>query len=149
MKTSSFQPLKPLFRFCGSIKLAMLLMAVVIIATIIGTFVESRFDTSVAQSYVYDAPWFIAWLVLLCVNLIGAVLVRYPWKAHQTGFVITHAGIVVILVGAIIGRVWGFEGSITLFKGQEPSNFLLTGKQTLQAKTGNASKVHEMNLSTG
>jgi hypothetical protein len=123
------------FHFCGSLKLAMLLLAVLIVAIIIGTIVESRFDASVAQTYIYDAPWFLAWLAVLCVNLVGAVLVRYPWKPHQAGFIITHAGIIVILIGAIIGRVWGIEGSMTLFKGQEPSKYLLTGQQVLRGKS--------------
>jgi cytochrome c biogenesis protein ResB len=146
MKTSSRPFTRWLFQFCGSIRLAMLLLAVLIIATITGTIVESRLDTAVAQSYVYDAPWFMAWLLLLCVNLVGAVLVRYPWKPHQLGFVITHAGIVTILVGAIVGRIWGFEGSLTLFKGQPPVDFLLTGRQNLQAKVAGVSKTREMNL---
>jgi hypothetical protein len=140
----------PVVRYClkfsGSLKLAMLLLAVLIIAAISGTLVESKFDTSVAQQYVYDAPWFIVWLVLLCINLAGAVFVRYPWKSHQLGFVITHAGIIVMLLGAIVGRVWGFEGSITLFKGQDPVNYLLTGLQTFEVRAAGMSKPVERTL---
>ncbi|MBA4150811.1 MAG: cytochrome c biogenesis protein ResB [Verrucomicrobia bacterium] len=148
MKNPSHSFTRWLFRFCGSIKLAMLLLTVLIVAIIVGTFIESRLDAAVAQSYVYDAPWFIAWLILLCVNLVGAVLVRYPWKKHQIGFVITHAGIVTILVGAIIGRIWGFEGSITLFKNQPPSDYLMTGRQILEVKSGDTTETHELNLSS-
>jgi hypothetical protein len=119
--------------FCGSIQFAMLLLAVIIFASIFGTFVESGFNAKVAQAYVYDAPWFIAWLTMLCVNLMAAVLVRYPWKAHQWGFVIVHAGIVVILVGAIIGRIWGMEGHITLVQGA-PRNALIANEIVLQVQ---------------
>ena len=137
-----------LFRFCGSVKLAMLLLVVIIVATIVGTLVESRFDTSVAQTYIYDAPWFLAWLAVLGVNLIGAVLVRYPWKPHQTGFIITHAGIILILVGAIIGRVSGIEGSLTLIKGQGPARFFPTGQQVLRGRSAamTESKSRVLNL---
>ena len=121
--------------FFGSLKLAMLLLAILIGASIVGTIVESRFDAAVAQAYIYDSSWFIAWLVLLCMNLICSALVRYPWKPHLTGFVITHAGIVTVLIGAIIGRIWGVEGNVTLFKGEEPLNYIVTRQKLLEIRT--------------
>jgi len=127
-----------MLEFFGSLKLAMVLLAILIGACIIGTVLESRLDTAVAQAYVYDAPWFIAWLVLLCMNLICSALVRYPWKPHLTGFVITHAGIVTVLVGAIIGRIWGVEGNITLFKGEAPINYIVTRQKLLEIRPAGA-----------
>lgn len=121
-------------RFFGSIKLAMLLLIVIIVATTVGTLLESRLDASVARTYVYDSPWFIAWLVLLCVNLIGAVVVRYPWKPHQIGFIITHGGMVVILAGGIIGRIWGVEGNVVLVSGEKPQDFLVVNDPLLQVQ---------------
>jgi hypothetical protein len=129
------QPLKRVLRFFGSVQLAMLLLAVVIAASIIGTFIESRMDASVAEGYVYGAPWFILWLLLLCINLIGAVVVRYPWKKHQLGFVLTHAGIVLILLGGIIGRIWGIEGNMTLIKEGRPAHFITMNQLVLHART--------------
>ncbi len=127
---------RALYRFLGSIRFAMLLLAVIIVATVAGTLIESGFNAAVAQDYVYDAPWFIVWLALLCVNLTVAVLVRYPWKAHQWGFVITHGGIVVILIGAIIGRIWGLEGHMTLHADSPPQNFLVSNETLLQVQAG-------------
>jgi hypothetical protein len=148
MKTIFSWSWRSLLRFCGSVKLAMLLLGVIIIASIAGTLIESRFDAGVAQAYVYDAPWFIAWLILLCVNLIGAVVVRYPWKPHQIGFVITHAGIVVILIGGVIGRMGGIEGNMTLTAGGEPQNFLVVNETILQVQSGHsgAVKTYPVNL---
>ena len=123
-------------QFFGSLKLAMGLLAILIGACIVGTIVESRLDATVAQAYIYDSPWFIAWLVLLCMNLICSALVRYPWKPHLTGFVITHAGIVTVLIGAIIGRIWGVEGHITLYKGEDPLNTIVTRQKLLEVRTG-------------
>jgi hypothetical protein len=124
----------------------MILLGVVIVACIVGTFVESRFDTAVAQAYVYDSPWFIAWLLLLCVNLVCAVVVRYPWKAHQTGFIITHGGIVVILLGGIIGRIWGIEGNITLMAGTAPQNFLVVNQTLLQVQAAGSKEIKSFPL---
>lgn len=127
-------PIYALLRFCGSMQLAMILMAVIIVAATAGTLLESGFNANVAQAYVYDAPWFYTWLFLLCVNLIAAVLVKYPWQPHQYGFIIVHGGIVVMLVGGIIGRILGVEGYIHLTEEGSPQNYLVTGETLFQVK---------------
>jgi len=129
------------FRFFSSVKLAMLLIAVLIIATIIGTICESSFDARVARAYIYQASWFNFWLLLLAANLICSALSRMPWKRHHTGFLLTHLGIIVLLAGALIGRIWGVEGSMTIFKG-DPANPLLTvDEHVLQVIDGDNSSV--------
>ena len=125
-----------IFRFLASLKLAVTLLVVLIVATAIGTIYESRFDAKVARAYVYEAPWFNAWLILLGVNLACAAFSRYPWKRHHTGFVITHAGIITLLIGAVVGRVWGIEGTMTLFEGQPPSNRLVIDEQEVRVQDG-------------
>lgn len=124
------------FRFLSSVKLAVILLAVLIAATAVGTICESRFDAKVARAYVYEAPWFDAWMILLGVNLAAAAFSRYPWKKHHTGFVITHAGIITLLVGAVVGRIWGIEGTMTLFIGNDPSNRLVIDQQEVRIQEG-------------
>src|SRR5664279_3869694 len=51
------------FRFFASLKLAVVLLAVLIIGAIAGTLYESTFDAKVARAYVYGAPWFNIWLL--------------------------------------------------------------------------------------
>ncbi|MEZ5405213.1 MAG: hypothetical protein R3F23_03250 [Verrucomicrobiia bacterium] len=109
----------------------MTLLAVLIIASIVGTIYESNFDAKVARAYIYQAPWFNFWLALLAVNLGAVALSRWPWKKHHTGFLITHLGIIILLVGSIIGRIWGIEGTMTLFKEQPPRNQLLVDERQL------------------
>ena len=116
---------KRLFRFLSSVRLAVILLIVLIVGIAVGTICESRFDAKVARAYVYEAPWFDAWMILLGTNLACAAWSRYPWKRHHTGFVITHAGIITLLVGALVGRMWGVEGTMTLFVGDDPSNRLV------------------------
>jgi len=48
----------PVFKFFASLKLAVVLLAVLIVAAIAGTIWESSFDAKVARAYVYRAPWF-------------------------------------------------------------------------------------------
>src|SRR4249919_394787 len=124
----------PAFRFFSSIKLAVVLLAVLIIGAIAGTLYESTFDAKVARAYVYGAPWFNIWLLFLASNLIVSALSRWPWKKHHVAFLITHLGIITLLTGSLIGRAWGVEGTITLFKGEPPSNRLLVDQHQLRVR---------------
>ncbi len=120
-----------LIHLFGSLKMAMGLFLVIIIASAVGTIYESRFDAQVARYYVYEAPWFTLWLVLLCVTLACATFTRLPWKKKHTGFVVTHLGIIILLIGAMIGRHAGVEGSITLRVGEGPQRHFVTQKMAL------------------
>ena len=122
----------PVFEFFASLKLAVVLLGVLIVAAIAGTIWESSFDAKVARAYVYGAPWFNFWLVLLVVNLAASALSRWPWKKYHLAFLITHLGIITLLAGSLIGRVFGTEGTITLFKGEPPTNRLLVNERQLR-----------------
>src|SRR5438874_10626608 len=121
-----------IFEFFSSLKLAIVLLAVLIAGAIVGTLYESSFDAKVARTYVYGAPWFNAWLVLLGANLTASAFSRWPWKKYHTAFLITHLGIITLLAGSLIGRVFGTEGTITLFKGEPPTNRLLVNERQLR-----------------
>jgi hypothetical protein len=122
----------PIFEFFASLKLAVVLLAVIIVAAIAGTVYESSFDAKIARAYVYGAPWFNLWLVLLGANLACSALSRWPWRKHHLAFLITHLGIITLLIGSLIGRIWGIEGTITLFKGEPPTNRLLINERQLR-----------------
>ncbi|MDQ6655410.1 MAG: cytochrome c biogenesis protein ResB, partial [Verrucomicrobiota bacterium] len=122
------------FKFFSSIKLAVVLLAVLIVAAIAGTLYESTFDAKVARAYVYGAPWFNFWLLLLVANLTASALSRWPWRKHHVAFLITHLGIITLLFGSLIGRIWGVEGTMTIFKGDQPSNRLLIDQHQLRVR---------------
>jgi hypothetical protein len=122
------------FRFFASLKLAVVLLAVLIVGAIAGTIYESSFDAKVARAYIYGAPWFNIWLILLATNLAVSALSRWPWRKHHVAFLITHLGIITLLFGSLIGRIWGIEGTITLFKGDPPSNRLLVDEHQLRVR---------------
>jgi hypothetical protein len=123
-----------LVRFFASVKLAVVLLAVLIVAAIAGTIYESSFDAKVARAYIYGAPWFNIWLILLGANLTVSALSRWPWKKHHVAFLVTHLGIITLLTGSLIGRIWGIEGTITLFKNDPPTNRLLVDQHQLRVR---------------
>ena len=120
----------------GSLQLALILLATIALACAIATFAESHFDTAVAHAAIYKAPWFMAWLTVLCINLFAVTLTRWPWEKKHVGFIITHYGIITLLLGAIIGMTWGFEGNVTLHRGT-PLTKITTRKSVLQIESPN------------
>lgn len=97
--------------------LPMILVLAVLLAA--GTIVESRYSTAVAKRFVYGTWWFAGFLLLLVVNLFCSALSRFPWKKYQTGFVITHLGIIAILAGSLVTQRLGVDGQIALTEGEE------------------------------
>lgn len=119
-------PVWQVIHVLGSLRLAMLLLFTIALACAVATVAESNFSAKVAQIYIYKNPWFMVWLGLLCANLLCAALTRWPWQRKHVGFVVTHFGIITLLLGAMIGSVWGFEGSVNLHKGQAPAQRLVS-----------------------
>lgn len=100
------------FRFLSSVKLAVPLMLILAIAVGYGTIVESRYNTDMARLTVYRTTWFQILLILLWINIFCATLSRIPFKVHHTGFVITHIGLLTLLIGSMITNVWGIDGQL-------------------------------------
>lgn len=119
----------------GSLQLALLLLATIGIACAVATFTESHFDSKVAHAVIYKAPWFLGWLALLCLNLFAVTLTRWPWQKKHFGFVLTHYGIITLLIGAAIGSKWGFEGNVTLQIKGNPVQKITTNKSILEVES--------------
>ena len=128
------------FRFLASLQLAVVLLAVLAAASIAGTIAESKFDADTARTWIYEAPWFNLWLALLAANLACSALARWPWTRRHTGFLLTHLGIIVILAGAVIGQIWGVEGTMTLFKNAPPDNALVMAERVLTIRDNDAQR---------
>ncbi len=104
-----------IFRFLGSIKLAVPLLTVIIGILIWGTFYEAKVGSATVQYEVYKSPWFDALMFLLALNLAVAALSRYPWRGpRKIGFAIAHLGIIVIIAGSAAVIHLGVEGVIPL-----------------------------------
>ncbi len=110
-----------IFRFFSSLKLAVVLLVALAIILSIATFYESVYDTKTAQYLVYKSPLFAAFLSLLGMNVTCSTLMRYPWKKSQTGFVLTHLGIILILAGSLQTMFVGVDGSMVLEEGETSS----------------------------
>ena len=130
--------LKSVHRMLASLKLAVTL--IVLLASVLAwaTILEARYGREFAQWYVYGSPWFLGFLAALGINILAATTVRFPWKRSHTGFVVTHAGLLVLLVGAVQTFLLGIEGQISLQEGQQADQVLITNRSRITARRQSA-----------
>lgn len=86
-----------------------LVLAVAIAA---GTIVESRYDAQAAAKLVYHTWWMYLILGQLCATLIAVMIDRWPWKKRHGPFLAAHIGILFLLLGALITKQYGLDGSM-------------------------------------
>jgi len=106
-----------MLEFLASLKLAVVLIFAAALVLAWGTFVESELGTPAVQYGVYGTWWFTLLNVLLAASIFCAALVRFPWKRHQTGFVITHLGLLVLLFGCWLTRRGWIDAQLPVFEG--------------------------------
>lgn len=98
----------------GSLQAAIALGFTFIIVLAVGTMIESWYSARIAQELVYRTWWFTGLLILLGLNIFFAAAKKWPWKRHQTGFLITHLGLLVILAGGILNSLGGVDAQMIL-----------------------------------
>jgi hypothetical protein len=112
------------YRFLASLKLAVISLSSLAASLAFATWFESTYGTTAVQDYVYRSTWFAVLLAFLATNILCAALIRYPWKKRQTGFVVTHAGLLVL----IFGSYWSFrtadEGIVGMLEGETRSQLV-------------------------
>jgi len=125
-----------LFEFAASLKLAVVLIFSSAVVLGAATFVEKYYGTAGVQFGMYGAWWFTGLCSLLALNIFSAAAIRYPWKRHQTGFVITHIGLLTLLFGCLMSRRGGIDAQMPLFEGakahlayEDSQHFVLTRRE--------------------
>jgi hypothetical protein len=120
-----------LFDFFSSIKLAVPLILSLAVMLAVGTFYEAAHGTPEAQRVIYKSWFMSVEMFLLIVNVVCAAIDRLPWKKHHVGFVITHAGIVILLMGSFITQQRGVDGALALGVGESSDSFMVESEQQL------------------
>ncbi|MBI2609005.1 MAG: cytochrome c biogenesis protein ResB [Deltaproteobacteria bacterium] len=121
---------KPL-QFLGSVQLAIALIIGLALTLTVATFYESLHGTAAVQYLFYKTWWFGLLLLLIGISVTFAALKKYPWKVHQTGFVITHLGIIILIIGSFLTFWWGIDANLPLYNGEE-KNYIFTHEETIE-----------------
>lgn len=144
----------------GSLYFAVSLIAGLAILLTVSTLLESFYGTPFIQRYFYQTAWFNVFLGLLAVNILFSALSRYPYKKRHTGFVMTHAGILLLLIGSLMTSLMGIDGQMMLFEGEKKDNIIqntyeliIRGTQgeimPFALSTGNREIKHHLDTPTG
>ncbi len=112
------------YRFLASLKLAVFSLSSLAASLAFATWFESSYGTTAAQDYVYKSTWFAVLLAFLAINILCAALIRFPWKTRQTGFVITHAGLLVLILGSYWSMRTADEGTVGMLEGETRSEMV-------------------------
>lgn len=95
------------------------------------TFIEARHGTPFVKKAVYNSWWFFLLHIVLVVNFIFVSLRHKLMKRKKWGVLTAHYGFVVILVGALITHVWGYEGIMHVREG-ESSDFIVMADNSVK-----------------
>ncbi|HUX06459.1 MAG TPA: cytochrome c biogenesis protein ResB [Acidobacteriota bacterium] len=124
---------KQMWRFAASMRLAIVSITSILLGTVVGTLV---FQNAQVSQYIdfYSEPlyaifkalhftdlfaswWFIAFTVLLAVNLVACTVHRKAWRPQTLGMLLIHGGIVVVIIGGFLGGLLTIKGGIALENG--------------------------------
>lgn len=106
------------FDWLASLELAVGLILVLAVVLGTGTVYESKFGAHVASQIVYRSWWMQVLLWLFILNVAAAAISRLPWKKQHVGFLITHLGIITLLLGGWVQQQRGVDGILALAPGE-------------------------------
>ncbi len=106
------------FKFFASLELAVFLILTLAVVLSVGTIYESKYGAPVAGQLVYRSWWMQVLLWLFMLNLAAVAISRLPWKKQHVGFLITHLGIIILLLGSWVQQKRGVDGVLALAPGE-------------------------------
>ncbi len=118
MRKRLFRYVYRVFEFAASLELAVFLILTLAVVLAVGTVYESKYGTAVASREVYRSIWMQILLWVFMINLAAVALSRLPWKRHHIGFLVTHLGIIILLLGSWVTQRAGVDGNLVLAPGE-------------------------------
>ena len=103
----------------GSIKTAVCILTLIILACAIGTFIP--------RGDIYHSGWFIGLLGLLWCSIFICTIKRPKLRPQAFSTVITHLGLLVILLGALVTGIFGERGFMLIYEKHNQDTFIYAG----------------------
>lgn len=126
-----------LFRFLGSNGLAAILLIMLFLLTLLGTWEQTNTGLYEVQKRYFESMFFPlsdsipipipgAYLVLmlLAVNLVVGGVYRVKWRPAKLGILIAHLGIAFLLVSGFFTMKLAQHGQVTLYEGETAGEFI-------------------------
>lgn len=112
----------------SSWKITLILLVHYVILLAAATFVEKSQGTAVAREAIYNNPLFYLLQLLLIVNFCATALKARLWQQRKYGVLVMHVSFIVILLGALVTSLFGFEGIVHIREG-ETASFMQTAEE--------------------
>ncbi len=107
-----------IWKFFCSLQFAVTVILSLAFASMVGTVLESQYDTATARYWVYRAFWFRMILAALGINIFCVMMSRFPWKKHHAAFLLAHIGILSLLTGSWVTDRRGLDGTLRIEEGE-------------------------------
>ena len=121
-----------LYRFLGNVRFALMLIFLTTLFVVAGTFIESFFDShAFAARFTYSNPLFLLILGGFFINILFSALQRWPFKYKHIPFLMTHLGLLMILLGTFVKNIWGIQGNMVIHEGGGKQEILLPSTQAI------------------
>ena len=122
------------YRFLASLKLAVICLGSLALTLAVATKFNSDYGQNAVNDYIYQSRCFALLLGFLAANIFCAAAIRYPWTKRQTGFVITHIGLLVVIGGSWWASQSSDEGQLGLKEGESTSELIRNHKPVIYVK---------------
>lgn len=125
-------------RVLGSFGLALVLLGLLWILTLVGTFEQAHMSLFAVQEQIFGSAFF--WyelggvpiplpgaylvLALLFLNLLVGGMLRLRKGRSTAGILVTHVGIALLLLGGFVEDRWSTKGRLTLYEGESAARFV-------------------------
>jgi hypothetical protein len=125
-------------KFLGSLYFAIVLILCTLLFVIAGTFLESASQSHLfAANFTYHNPLFKILLWLYFINILFSALSRYPFQKKHIPFLLTHFGLLLLLLGVFIKNHFGVQGACLLTEGSGSSTIFLQNTYALHIENPN------------
>ncbi|MEK6563876.1 MAG: cytochrome c biogenesis protein ResB, partial [Candidatus Omnitrophota bacterium] len=145
----------------ASVKFAVTLLVLIILFCVSGTIIPQGLDSyHYSEKYgpggdilfklkltdVYHSPWLSILLSVLWLSLLVCAKGRLKSWKKQTGSLLTHLGLLVILLGTLINTLLGESGFVSLPKGDNQAIFLAGNSGYRFKKLGFRASLDELSI---
>jgi cytochrome c biogenesis factor len=119
------QMLDKFFDLLSSMKTAIFVFLLIVIASVVGTTMPQR----VADFYIYKTLWFQGLIFFLMISVIYCRVLTFPKNLKRIGSYMVHLSIPLILIGGMIGYFYGEKGTMQIFE-KEMSHVVMKEDQS-------------------
>ena len=110
-------------------KITLILLVHYVILLAAATFVEKAQGTAMAREIIYNNPLFYLLQFLLILNFCATAWQARLWNQRKYGVLLLHISFIVILLGALVTNMFGFEGIVHIREGETVSQMRTTEDQ--------------------